>query len=140
MKSDICRRGEVIFESDNVVGLSHVREFISREATVRNVQLGISAEVKWDNTCLLVERIHPQLMDMIHRRQQSVLATALKEALTDQLAQDPNSSEWMTEEFRTILQTADRQEGVEDSSGSIEELQSLFYLFFPHEILIHIIL
>ena len=79
-------------------------------------------------------------MDMIHRRQQSVLATALKEALTDQLAQDPNSSEWMTEEFRTILQTADRQEGVQDSTSNIEELQSLFYLFFSHEILIHIIL
>lgn len=69
-------------------------------------------------------------MDAMQRQQQTILASALKEAATDKLANDSSSSEWLTEEFRTIMQTADRETGhdLKNNRDSPEELLSMIIL------------
>lgn len=135
------RRGQMVFLSDNPVALSHVREFVSREATsVKNIQLSITAGSGGRNkeedavtAGELVRRIHPRLTEMICRKDRSILCAALKEAATDQLAQDSSSSDWMTEEFRTILQTTPGTTSAsgedEDDPCSLQELQSMLAPF-----------
>ena len=128
------RRGQVDFLSDNAVALSYVREFISREATsVKNIQLSIIAGSagggggEQEATADLVRRLHPRLTELAGRKDRAVLCAALREAATDQLAQDSSStvSDWMTEEFRTILQTCSLPEDEDPrAADTFHELQS----------------
>lgn len=111
--------------------MSHVRDFISREATAKNLQLAINANVNWQATIQVLRRVHPQLVNLIRRNQQSILGAALEEALTDQLALDGNT-DWMTPEFRNILLTTKETPSVNDQH-SIEDYQSIENktLYFP---------
>ena len=119
------RRGEIVFLSDNVVALSHVRDFISREATTKSVQLTMNAVVTWEATEILLHHVHPQLLDLIHRRQRNTLALALQEAATDQLALDATSDEdWMTTEFRDIVLAAKENQPSNHQYTTVEQYQS----------------
>ena len=117
-----------------MAALSYVRDFISGEATNRNVSLTMNAEVNWEATALLLQRIHPQLVELIRRRQQSTLSLAIEEAATDQLALDA-TADWMTAEFRDIIQ-AGKESHPSNNRYTVEEYQSkantdFILLFFP---------
>ena len=119
------RRGEIVFLSDNVVALSHVRDFISKEATTKSIQLTMNAEVTWEATEILLHHVHPLLLDMIHRRQRNALALALKEAATDQLALSDGDADWMTTEFRDIVQAdKENQPSNNHQYTTVEQYQS----------------
>ncbi len=83
----------------------------------------MNADVSWPATALLLRRVHPKLVDLIHRRQQSALSLAIEEAATDQLALDA-TADWMTTEFRDILQTV-KENHPSNNRYSVEEYQSI---------------
>lgn len=119
------RRGEIVFLSDNVVALSHVRDFISTEATTKSIQLTMNAEVTWEATEILLHHVHPQLLDLIHRRQRTALALALQEAATDQLALDATGdADWMTAELRDIVLAAKENQPSNHQHTTVEQYQS----------------
>ncbi|KAI9565490.1 hypothetical protein GHT06_009282 [Daphnia sinensis] len=99
------RRGEIMFLSDNAVVLSYVRDFISREATAKSVPLAMNADMTWEATKTLLQQVYSQLLNLTHLHRANVLALALEEAATDQLAQDV-TDDWMTPEFQDIVRTA----------------------------------
>lgn len=114
----------MVFLSDNVVALSHVRDFISREATTKNLQLSINASITSDVTVHLLRRLHPQLVDLVRQRQQRALSAALEETLTDQLASDGNA-DWMTAEFCNVHLTAKENQANFNGHHSVEDYQSI---------------
>ncbi|EFX79859.1 hypothetical protein DAPPUDRAFT_197260 [Daphnia pulex] len=128
------RRGEIVFLSDNVVALSLCRDFISREATTKSIQLAMNAEVTWEATEILLHHVHPQLLDLIHRRQRTALALALQEAATDQLALDATGdADWMTAELRDIVLAAKENQPSNHQHTTVEQYQNfLLDLFASH--------
>lgn len=114
-----------MFFSDNAVALSLVRDFISREATAKSVPLVINAAMTWEATKILLYQVHSQLLNLTHLRRVNMLALALEEAATDQLALDV-SADWMTTEFQDIVRTAKENH---PSNNTIEEYQGINY---PH--------
>lgn len=84
----------------------------------------MSADVTWEATTALLHRIHPQLVDLIRQRQHNSLSIALEEAVTDQLAVD-STADWMTPEFRDILQTVKENQPT-NNRYTVEEYQSTF--------------
>lgn len=80
------------------------------------------AEVTWEPTASLVQRIHPRLLDLIRRRDRDVLADALEEAAVQQLALEA-AGDWMTEEFCDIAKAA-KENQTSNDAYPIEEYQS----------------
>ena len=117
----LFRRGEVVVYSDNIVALSHVREFISGDATKRNIQLTIHADVSKVSTTTLVHRIHQKIVQLVSQRNQNALSAALKEAVTEQLSQDAEG--WMSKQFHHLLASS-KEEKI--SSQTIEQYRSTF--------------
>ena len=85
----------------------------------------MNAEVTWEATEILLHHVHIQLLDMIHRRQRNALALALKEAATDQLALSDSDADWMTTEFRDIVQAdKENQSSNNHQYTTVEQYQS----------------
>lgn len=124
MLIEFFRKGEILILSDNAVALSHVRDYISREATAKNVLLTMNADVTWESTASILRRVHPQLVNLIQQSQRKALSFALEEALTDQLAVD-STTDWMAPEFRDILQTVKENQPT-NNRYTVEEYQSTF--------------
>lgn len=61
---DVFRKGKAVFQSDNIGALAFVKEFISSEATVKNIQLSITMSVCNEASIAVVRRIHPQLLHL----------------------------------------------------------------------------
>ena len=53
-----------MFQSDNIGALALIKEFISSEATVKNIQLSIVTNVCNEASVDIVRRIHPQLLQL----------------------------------------------------------------------------
>ena len=120
------RRGELIIYSDNIVSLSHMREFISVDATKRNIQLSIHADVSRVSTTTLLDRVHRKLLELVSQQDQITLSKALQDAVTEQLAQD-SAEDWITEQFRHILEKP-KEENI--SHQTIEQHRSTNKLQF----------
>ena len=60
-------KGKAVFQSDNIGALSLIKEFISSEATVKNIQLNIATNICNEASLAVVRRVHPQLLDLIRQ-------------------------------------------------------------------------
>lgn len=112
-----------MFLSDNAVALSYVRDFISREATAKSVPLVMNADMTWEATKILLQQVYSQLLNLTHLHRANVLALALEEAATDQLAQDA-TDDWMTAEFQDIVRAAKEKQPF-NNIYPVEEYQSI---------------
>lgn len=94
---------------------------MSGEATKKNIQLTIHAEVSKASTSLLVHHIHNKIVQLMNQRNQIALSAALKEAVTEQLSQD--AEEWiMSKQFNCLL---DSEKGTV-SNQTIEQYRSIY--------------
>lgn len=65
----------------------------------------MNADMTWEATKILLQQVYSQLLNLTHLHRANVLALALEEAATDQLAQDA-TDDWMTAEFQDIVRAA----------------------------------
>lgn len=95
---------------------------MSDEATSRGVQLSVDAQVPQVVTSDLVRRLGPQFRCIVDAQSKETLARAIQEAATDHAARDANDDEWMSHEFREILESGARNEAGRRAGDSLKDL------------------
>lgn len=115
------RKGEILFCSDNLMVLLLLREFISREATAKNIHFNMSFDMSSESTGNVVQSIHADLTTKVLRLKQQKLAEILEESITDQKSSNDTTS-WMSDGLQQIYRAnKDCQVKEGDFQKEIEE-------------------
>jgi len=95
------RAGDAQFRSDNVSTLAILKDFITRQATNRKMQIKSPFEIK-DETCNnVLQLLHPKLEYQLSLSEKVKLIEALKE-----VAMQEQDVSFLTEQYRDILDKA----------------------------------
>ncbi|CAM9371775.1 unnamed protein product [Ectocarpus sp. 13 AM-2016] len=97
------RRGAAVLSSDSASTLAIVKELISKEATSRRVHITDTFQGEPESIPVFLKRLDPKLNRQFQLAHQVEVMGALKEVSM----QEPETS-WMFEEYRYILDNAER--------------------------------
>ena len=99
----ICEysKGYGIFKSDNISTISILKDFLTKEATKKKIQLDISCEVNDQSVLDTLNLIHPKLEAQLLLAKQ----VALIEPLRDVAAHEPDTS-FLSPEYQFILENS----------------------------------
>ncbi|XP_052252267.1 Bardet-Biedl syndrome 7 protein homolog isoform X2 [Dreissena polymorpha] len=96
-------KGTATFRSDNISTISILKDVLTKEATKKKVRLDITYDVNEDSIPYTLNLIHPKLEYQLLLAKKVQLIDALKE-----LQVHENSTEFLSPEYRQILQDAEQ--------------------------------
>ena len=99
-------KGSGVFKSDNISTISILKDFLTKEATKKKIQLDISCEVNDESVIDTLNLIHPKLESQLLLAKQ----VALIEPLKDLAAHEPDT-EFLSPEYKHILENWTQLEG-----------------------------
>jgi len=92
-------KGSGVFKSDNISTISILKDFLTKEATKKKIQLDISCEVNDESVIDTLNLIHPKLESQLLLAKQ----VALVEPIKDLAAHEPDTS-FLSPEYKYILE------------------------------------
>ncbi|XP_040186282.1 Bardet-Biedl syndrome 7 protein [Rana temporaria] len=115
------RKGEGIFNSDNISTISILKDVLSKEATKRKINLNISYDISEESVGHTLRMIHPKLEYQLLLAKKVHLIDALKE-----LQVHEGNSDFLIPEYRSILEEADKlQEEYKKQPAHLERLYGM---------------
>eukprot|EP00095_Tigriopus_kingsejongensis_P011869 maker-scaffold180_size281610-snap-gene-0.36 protein:Tk11869 transcript:maker-scaffold180_size281610-snap-gene-0.36-mRNA-1 annotation:"bardet-biedl syndrome 7 protein homolog" len=99
-------KGEATFKSDNISTISILKDFLTREATKKRINLNIECDVNDESVTHTLKLLHPKLESQLLLAKQ----VAMIEPLKDLAAHEDNIS-FLSPEFQYILEHADDLQG-----------------------------
>ena len=98
-------RGSGVFRSDNISTISILKDFLTKEATKKKIQLEISCEVSEESVLDTLHLIHPKLESQLLLAKQVALIEPLKD-----VAANEADTEFLSAEYRFILDNTEQLE------------------------------
>lgn len=115
------RKGEGIFNSDNISTISILKDVLSKEATKRKINLNISYDISEESVGHTLRMIHPKLEYQLLLAKKVHLIDALKE-----LQVHEGNTDFLIPEYRSILDEADKlQEEYKKQPAHLERLYGM---------------
>ncbi|XP_077332966.1 BBSome complex member BBS7 isoform X2 [Lithobates pipiens] len=115
------RKGEGIFNSDNISTISILKDVLSKEATKRKINLNISYDISEESVGHTLRMIHPKLEYQLLLAKKVHLIDALKE-----LQVHEGNTDFLIPEYRSILEEADKlQEEYKKQPAHLERLYGM---------------
>lgn len=100
-------KGSGVFKSDNISTISILKDFLTKEATKKRIQLDISCEVNDQSVVDTLHLVHPKLESQLLLAKQ----VALIEPLKDVAAHEADTS-FLSPEYKYILDNSDSLEAM----------------------------
>jgi len=122
-------KGTAVFRSDSIMTISVLKDFISKEATNRKIQMSIGVDVKDETFGLFLNLIHPK-MSFQHSLSQQV---RLVEPLREVELQEGNC-DFLTSELINVLKHATEiQQQFEMQPARLNFLQDIIITSYKHK-------
>ena len=105
----VCQysKGSGVFKSDNISTISILKDFLTKEATKKKIQLNISCEVNDQSVVDTLNLIHPKLESQLLLAKQVALIDPLKD-----VAAHESDTTFLSPEYQFILENSDNLEAM----------------------------